>query len=67
MHIVLSQRHKWFMKKNYGIGDIQAMHSDELIGDNYIGSPKYSKIDSSVFLKGQLILSRLNIQDENIA
>ena len=47
------------MKKNYGIGDIQAMHSDELIGDNYIGSQKYSKIDSSVFLKGQLILSRM--------
>lgn len=38
------------------------VHSDELIGVHYIGNPKYSKIDSTAFLKGQLILSRLNIQ-----
>lgn len=38
----------------------EAMHSAELGEVNYIGSPKQSKIDYNVVLKGQLILNMLS-------
>lgn len=40
----------------------EAMHSAELGEVNYIGSPKQSKIDYNVVLKGQLILNMLSTQ-----
>lgn len=40
----------------------EAMHCAEKREVNYIGSPKQSKIDYNVILKGQLILNMLSTQ-----
>ena len=40
----------------------EAMHCAEKGEVNYTGSPKQSKIDYNVLLKGQLILNRLSTQ-----
>ena len=40
----------------------EAMHCSEKGEVNYTGSPKQSKIDYNVLLKGQLILNMLSTQ-----
>lgn len=41
---------------------IEPMHSADIGEVNYIGSPKQSKIDYNVIIKGQLILNMLTTQ-----
>lgn len=56
------QHNKYRIKRNWQL----FVYSAELVGVNYIGCPKYSEIDYSVFLRSKLILNRVWKQNEYI-
>lgn len=62
MYIILSQGHEWVRKKIRKCDVIKTVLSVVLLGVNYTGNQRCTKVGYSVFRRSGLILNRLNIQ-----